>query len=321
MNTPSFFLLVPGPFDHTPGLLGALAQAGVLCTAGSQEPPVRGELRVEVIDEPEGFAAAMYWGPDGPVPEAVVQAAGQCTKAALLEICNPLDAAREQTLALLRALQALGAASIRAEASGLSCSLERFIERLEDGSSEQLVTAAVAFVAQDERSFFSVGMQHFGLPDVELQDCEAQAALNWLHAFCRYCIDESPVFGSGSTFAPAADASRRSLERWPDLRHPAHDGRHNPQGVWVALPEGAPALELRDPEPVHIPALVAILMSQQQQLGRPLTQAEVEAVADEAPTIEMELGAARAMDRSRGYVDLEPRRAWEQWCRVRDMHG
>ncbi|MCB9599011.1 MAG: hypothetical protein H6722_13525 [Sandaracinus sp.] len=67
--------------------------------------------------------------------------------------------------------------------------------------------------------------------------------------------------------------------------------------------------------------LAALLRAKETQLGRGLTRDEVEALRDGAVVMNLELSHARAMERSRGYADLEPERAWEQWQIVRRMQA
>ncbi|MCB9633224.1 MAG: hypothetical protein H6721_13970 [Sandaracinus sp.] len=73
--------------------------------------------------------------------------------------------------------------------------------------------------------------------------------------------------------------------------------------------------------PTFILPLVTLLQAKESQLGRGLTRDEVEALRDTAVVMNLELAHARAMERSRGYADLEPERAWEQWQIVRRMQA
>ena len=113
------------------------------------------------------------------------------------------------------------------------------------------------------------------------------------------------------------DAERRVLERWPDHRHHRGDGRHNPFGLWRFLPPGQSDLQPGELVPVILPSLVAILTATENWAGRPLTQAEVEALVDKSPAISMERSHAIALEQSRGYADIEAELAWAQWQIVR----
>jgi hypothetical protein len=62
---------------------------------------------------------------------------------------------------------------------------------------------------------------------------------------------------------------------------------------------------------------VAILTAAERSAGRALTRGEVEKVVAKSTAIAMTVADAQALERSRGYADLEPERAWEQWQIVR----
>ena len=62
-----------------------------------------------------------------------------------------------------------------------------------------------------------------------------------------------------------------------------------------------------------VPALAAVLLSVEKKKGAPLTQAETEAVRDKAAVIAMPPSAAKALEESRSYVDVNPARVWAEW--------
>lgn len=52
---------------------------------------------------------------------------------------------------------------------------------------------------------------------------------------------------------------------------------------------------------------------------QPLTQAQVEAARDQGACIAMEPRDTQTLERTRGYADIDPELAWEQWQLVRKM--
>jgi hypothetical protein len=70
-----------------------------------------------------------------------------------------------------------------------------------------------------------------------------------------------------------------------------------------------------------MPTLVSILLAAERSKGSPLLEDEVERLADKCTAIAMSLADAIELERSRGYADLEPRRAWDQWQLVREHYG
>src|SRR5262249_50997565 len=69
------------------------------------------------------------------------------------------------------------------------------------------------------------------------------------------------------------------------------------------------------------PPLVAVLLSAERSAGHPLTRGEVEDIVGKSSAIAMEPRDAVALERSRGYADIEPELAWEQWQIVRRTDG
>ena len=62
-----------------------------------------------------------------------------------------------------------------------------------------------------------------------------------------------------------------------------------------------------------VPALVAVLLNLEKQKGSPLTEVEVIEVRDNAACIAMPRSAHNAVVESRGYADIDPEQAWEEW--------
>ena len=65
--------------------------------------------------------------------------------------------------------------------------------------------------------------------------------------------------------------------------------------------------------PVFIPALVALLLNQERAKGSSLTRAEVEELRDRSVVMQMGIETARTLAAERGYEDVDPELAWEQW--------
>jgi len=68
---------------------------------------------------------------------------------------------------------------------------------------------------------------------------------------------------------------------------------------------------------VPVPALVITLRHAETRKGSPLTESEVLALRDNAPSIAMPRAEAANFIEARGYSDIDPRSCWEDWQRVR----
>ncbi|EOE6858088.1 hypothetical protein ACKS2O_000481 [Cronobacter dublinensis] len=64
---------------------------------------------------------------------------------------------------------------------------------------------------------------------------------------------------------------------------------------------------------VFIPALIVLLTAKEKELGRELTQQEVETLRDNAVGMVMPGDIALKMNESRGYPDVDPKNVWHDW--------
>jgi len=64
---------------------------------------------------------------------------------------------------------------------------------------------------------------------------------------------------------------------------------------------------------IPVPALVAVLLNKEKEKGSPLTENEVIEIRDNAACIAMQQHALDAIEKSRGYQDIDPEQVWEQW--------
>ena len=81
----------------------------------------------------------------------------------------------------------------------------------------------------------------------------------------------------------------------------------------------------QEPEPaqeaplvlVFVPALVAVLKAAEDNKGAPLTQDEVIDIRDHAVCMAVSFQTALEMEAERGYADIAPETAWDDWCALR----
>jgi hypothetical protein len=65
--------------------------------------------------------------------------------------------------------------------------------------------------------------------------------------------------------------------------------------------------------PVFLPALVTLLARAEQLKGSPLTEQEVLDIRDKGVCMMLRVEHAQALAQRRGYNDLDPEHAWEDW--------
>ena len=68
---------------------------------------------------------------------------------------------------------------------------------------------------------------------------------------------------------------------------------------------------------VPMPPLVLVLKHREQAKGSPLSEEEVLAIRDAAPSIALPASEARMMAESRGYEDISLEEPWRDWQAVR----
>jgi hypothetical protein len=259
------------------------------------------------------FGQAFGHGTMSVEEQAAVAGAGS---ALVLDLPVYLGAAAGEVARLIAALGEAGALGVRLEQSKLGWPVATWIEGLESGDPWLLYRCAVV-VLQDRGVSRSCGMHAFGLPDarVEAAPSEADRLLGSLNV---YQLAEDPVLVSGDTFTPDLDTPRRRLERWPDDGYPPDHACHNPFGTWRLGAEGGEADSRGELRPVFIPALVALLTAAEEKAGRGLRREEVERLTSEGACMMLSHADAQNLERSRGYADLEPELAWEQWQVLRE---
>lgn len=73
----------------------------------------------------------------------------------------------------------------------------------------------------------------------------------------------------------------------------------------------------KDLVPVFSPTLISLLTKKEKEKGAPLTREEVHDIRDNSTLIMLNAEEAESMAASRGYNDLDPEQAWEQWQKIR----
>ena len=313
---PSFFMLVPAPWRDSQEVIRALRIRGIDASPSEDRAIRAGEYRVEIVEDAE-LAAGFSSVRNDALSDELISRIARCGSAALVEAGHRLDESPAEIAKLGRALRDAGGVAVRMEASGAASAWEPWLKRLESGAAFDVYACSTLIVEGDRGELFTCGMHQFELPDAQIELGDASEAEDWLEAFCVYQIEGRPALASGHTFRPSSGVAKRSFERWPDHRHQVGDGRYNPFGIWRFLQPGAKAIEPSGLLLVFMPSLAATLFAAEQSEGRPLTRVAVENLVESSHVVAMTPTDALAVERSRGYADIEPERAWEQWQIVR----
>lgn len=304
-------LLIPGVPDSLEGWSRALARHG-LRIAGTKLEGAEHVSWVELIANDGHFSDAFGFGTVDASLRASISTAGS---ALLLAVPPPLQDVAAPMADVVEALGRAGAMAVHVSESKLSLPLSEWVELVRSGNPWSLYRAIVAVTTEGD-ALESYGMHVFARPDARLVATGIEGH-RLLGAFNVFQIAEDPLLRSGETFSPDAAAARRPLDRRPDTRYPEDTPWHNPFGVWELGPEGGPPRRRADVELVFIPSLMALLHSEEDRKGAPLTEREVLAIRDKASCMAMDPRAAQTMERSRGYADIDPERAFEHWQMLR----
>lgn len=272
------------------------------------------ESQAEFVENPKdgSFGAAFSFGTTTKAQQRELDA---CPGALVLSLPVDLHRARAELAGLVKTLASCGALAVRLEESKLGFPVQRWLELVEGDDPWSLYRAAVV-VLGGKTDATTCGMQVFSLPDahVQLDDTlDAAAANHLLGVLNVYQLVEDPLLLSGHTFSPDVETPRREVRRWPDATYAPDHPCHNPFGVWRLGPAGKKGEPPNELAFVFMPSLAAVLTAAEAQHGKPLTKAQVRQLTEQATCMTMKHEDARALERSRGYADLDPELAWEQW--------
>lgn len=262
-------------------------------------------VEVEWIANDGQFGKAFSYGT---VSAEIVAQIDRAPGAHVLHWSIDLREGRAQIVELIAKLP--GALAVRLEQSKLGWDRDRWLALFGSDDPRNWHRGAIAFLGDKGKSQ-SCGMHAFSLPDALVDDVQLGSIFN------VYQLAEDPELRSGETFAPDRETPKRVIERWPDTNYPPDHACHNPYGVWRFGKPGGKARKMGDLVPVFVPALHAVLTAVEEKQGKPLTKQQVEATRDHGACIMMTARDQQELDRSRGYGDLDPELAWEQWQALR----
>lgn len=271
------------------------------------------EVSIEFIENDGQFADAFRLPTVSDSQRAELSKAGT---ALILELSQPLQTVAQPLAAFVATLGKRGGLAVRIEQSKLGYPLQDWVALVQSEDPALLYRAAVLVLGDAKQGTQrSCGMHVFGLPDAEVELSSDSNHL--LGVFNVFNLAEDPVLRSGETFSPDEQTPKRVLRRDRDGGYPAAHPCHNPFGVWRLGPPGGAAGVVVDEAFVFMPSLAALLLAIEDKQGAPLTRKQVEAVVEEAVCMKMTPRDAQLMERSRGYADLDPERAFEQWVSMR----
>ena len=139
---------------------------------------------------------------------------------------------RERVATFTDALRRCGGLAVKVESAGVAHEWDQWFAALNSEDPFDLYRNFVVLLG-DSHHYYSCGMHHFGLPDVEVdQSIGIHEAADLMNRFNYWQIEEEPKLASGHTFSVTADAPRYRVTLNRDYRHELSDFFHNPSGLW-----------------------------------------------------------------------------------------
>lgn len=125
-----------------------------------------------------------------------------------------------------------GGFAVKLETSGVAHEWVEWFSLIGSDDLFDLYQACVTLVA-DERHYYSCGMHHFSLPEVQVsRKIEVGTATELMNQFNFWQIAEKPNLEPGHTFSLSAEGDRYRVDPVEDKRHAPDDLFHNRNGLW-----------------------------------------------------------------------------------------
>ena len=233
---PEIILCIPGPWDDRSKLLediivrteGKFMFAGGILACPSAKDHVPLDYEPHTPEMEEAFRCAGQ----GKLSEETLQAISQHRGVAYLHFPLEFIAQRDRMKTFTSLLRDCGGIGIKNESSGIAHEWDRWFELIESDNLFDAYCACIVLVA-DEDVFYSCGMHHFNLPEVQIsRDFEIQEAAKFINDFNLYQMIEEPKIAAGHTFSLTPDGPKFRIGHVADERHDPEDLFHNPAGVW-----------------------------------------------------------------------------------------
>jgi len=168
----------------------------------------------------------------GKFPERLLSEVANHRGVAYLHFPIGIIREKERVSSFTEALRSCGGFAVKVESAGVAHEWEHWFSALHSENPFDLYRTFVVLIG-DSQHYYSCGMHHFGLPDVEAErSIDIKATADLMNRFNYWQIAEEPKITSGHTFSVAADAPRYRITLKADSRHEPSDFFHNPAGLW-----------------------------------------------------------------------------------------
>ena len=234
--TPELVLCVPGPWKDRADFIRAIVSAtrGEYLFAGMvlANPTKEDHIPLHLMPRSSGMRTAFEIAGHAKLSESVLDDINQHQSTAFLHFPVQIISQRERVASFCRVLQQAGGIAVKVESAGVAHEWNIWFAILASENLFDLYRSFVVLIA-DKAHYYSCGMHHFNLPDVEVsKSTEIKEAADLMNQFNYWQIVEEPKIAPGHTFSIKPDSTRYKITRLDDTRHKAEDLFHNANGIW-----------------------------------------------------------------------------------------
>lgn len=187
-------------------------------------------------------------GPDGHLGKAFelagqgkfsakeLDAIGKHQSVAYLYFSASLIEQRDMIISVSELMRQMGGIAVKVDSTGKAHSWDNWLDLLRSENPADWYSSTVLLVG-GEQEYYSCGMHHFGMADVEVpRSLDIQEAAYLMNKFNVWRLMEETTIETGQFFSAEKDSARFTVTQVPDKRHAQDNLFHNPAGLWRLEP-------------------------------------------------------------------------------------
>lgn len=234
---------IPGPWKDRTDFIerlvtatkGEFMFAGLILANPKEKDHVTLELREP---DPQMRTAFEYAGQGKLSPKTLDEIAKHATTA-YLHFPLAVSGQQSRLKRFTGVVKDIGGIAVKIESCGVAHDWPTWEEILSSDDPFDLYRAFVTLIG-DEDYYYSCGMHHFSLPEVQVpRSLEIPEAVELINRFNYYRIVEQPQLSSGHTFSLTPDSPRYRLNLVEERRYEPEHLFHNSYGMWDLQKVGA----------------------------------------------------------------------------------
>lgn len=229
-------LCVPGPWEDRSTFVQSVASEtkGEFLFAGMilANPDKREYAPLDFAPPDPQMRRAFELAGQGKLPGRLLEQVAGHRGIAYLHFPVEIANERARVFAFTRAVQRCGGFAVKVDSAGIAHEWDQWFAALDSQNPFDLYRTFVVLI-RDAQEYYSCGMHHFGLPDVEVEcTVEINQAAALMNQFNFWQIVEKPELASGHTFSIGRAAPQYRISLKKDSRHDPLNSYHNPSGLW-----------------------------------------------------------------------------------------